>query len=203
MRGTWRRLASPMVAFTSFMWNLKPNSAMSGSMRRSPPPERRSRSMPNQRSRRARRWSSALGNRMIPPSTEVRCLMACSEKTQMLPCVPSLRPWCSAPIECAQSSITCGMKPNFWKHVCWMRAILSRFAGTPPQCTIMMTLVVGESLASRSSRHMLAVLGSASTHLMRSRLARIGQFVAVQVRGHVSTSSTSGCRPGQLGPSGF
>ena len=34
---------------------------------------------------------------------------------------------------------------------------------------------------------MLHVVGSASTHLMRSRLARMGQLVAVHVSGHVST----------------
>ena len=71
----------------------------------------------------------------------------------------------------------------------------------PPQCTSMITFVVGESFASRSSRHMFAVAGSASTHLIRSRLARIGQFVAVHVSGHESTSSWCSLSPGHS-PSG-
>ena len=56
----------------------------------------------------------------------------------------------------------------------------------PPQAS-MITFVVGESFASRSSRHMFAVAGSASTHLIRSRLAWIGQFVALHVSGHERT----------------
>ena len=61
----------------------------------------------------------------------------------------------------------------------------------------MMTLVVGESLRSRSATSMLHVMGSASTHLMRRRLCRMGKFVAVQVNGQVSTSSTFSVMPGQ------
>ena len=58
-------------------------------------------------------------------------------------------------------------------------------------------LVVGESFLSRSAMQTLHVTGSASTHLMRSRLARMGQLVAVHVSGHVSTSSTFSTSPGQ------
>mmetsp|Transcript_51909 Transcript_51909/g.143792 ORF Transcript_51909/g.143792 Transcript_51909/m.143792 type:complete len:226 (+) Transcript_51909:1483-2160(+) len=178
------------------MWNLKPHSGMSGSIRKSEPPERRWRSMPNQRMSLARSYSAAVGSRIIPPSHVVRCLIAWSEKTQMLPWLPSFSCLCSAPIACAQSSMTCGRKPYFSKHTCWMRATRSRSMGMPPQWTSMIILVVGDSFASRSSRSIMHVVGSASTHLIRSRLARIGQLEAVQVSGHVSTSSTCSVRPG-------
>mmetsp|Transcript_5430 Transcript_5430/g.12504 ORF Transcript_5430/g.12504 Transcript_5430/m.12504 type:complete len:246 (+) Transcript_5430:1910-2647(+) len=192
----WRRLARPMVALTSFIWNLKPNSGTSGSIRKSPPADRRSRSMPNQRISFARECSSSFGVMSTPPSTEVRCLMACREKTHRLPCEPSGFPPNSAPKACAQSSITFGRKPYFSWHELQTRSTPQRSTGVPPQCTSMITLVVGESLRSKSAMHMLQVAGFTSTHLMRSPLARMGQLVAVQVSGQLSTSSTCGSSPG-------
>ena len=69
------------------------------------------RSMPNQRSSLSS-YRVAVGSVSMPPSMEVRCLMAWSEKQHRLPWLPSFRPRCSAPIACAQSSMTRGRKPK-------------------------------------------------------------------------------------------
>ena len=105
---------APICALMSFMWYLKPNSGMSGSIRKSPPPERLFRSIPNQRTSLPRSKSLRPGSSSSPPSPVVRCLIACSEKTQRLPWVPSFCPPYSAPKAWAQSSITIGRKPKRW-----------------------------------------------------------------------------------------
>eukprot|EP00967_Tisochrysis_lutea_P078840 scaffold107506_cov37-Tisochrysis_lutea.AAC.1 len=130
---------------------------MGGSNRKSPPPERRSRSMPNHRVSFARSKSRCVGAIRIPPSMEVRCLMAWREKQHKLPCDPSFLPLNLAPKAWAQSSMTAGRKPNLAKQRSWIAATRARSMGEPPQCTTMITLVVGVSFASRSSRHILHV----------------------------------------------
>ena len=100
----------------------------------------------------------------------------------------------SGPTHCtAAPSTKCGgsVSETRWPVLSDCRST-SKSSGSTP-----ITFVVGESLRSRSERSMLHVAGSASTHLMRNRLARIGQLVAVHVSGHVSTSSTFSLRPGQ------
>ena len=56
----------------------------------------------------------------------------------------------------------------------------------------MIALVLFEIFLSRSSRSMLQVFGSTSTHLRSMLLARISPLVAVQVRGVVRISDPGG-----------
>mmetsp|Transcript_887 Transcript_887/g.1923 ORF Transcript_887/g.1923 Transcript_887/m.1923 type:complete len:223 (+) Transcript_887:818-1486(+) len=159
-------------------------------------PARLVRSIPNQRSSFPLRYSSSSGRSRRPPSPEVTCLIAWREKTQQWPWPPIFKPRYFAPIACAQSSMTLGRNPNLLKQDSTTASTLSRSTGVPPQCTKRMTLVVGLSFRSRSSKSMFAVPGFTSTHFNLSPLASAGQLVAVQVSGLVSTSSTPAFQPG-------
>ena len=91
--------------------------------------------------------------------------------------------------------MTIGLNPYLSLHICFISSTLSKSIGVPPQCTNIITFVFLDNLDSKSSKHILQVDSSTSTHFIFNLFANIGQLVAVHVRGHVNTSSPS-CKPG-------